>query len=88
MPSPTETFFAPDQGTWRSWLAAHHSSRSQIWLLLHKKHVDEPSVSYEEAVSEALCWGWIDGLTKSWDERSYVVRFTPRKPGRDRKSVV
>ena len=36
---------------------------------------------YDEAVEEALCWGWIDGLTKAWDERSYAVRFTPRKPG-------
>jgi uncharacterized protein YdeI (YjbR/CyaY-like superfamily) len=43
--------------------------------------VDEPSVSYDEAVEEALCWGWIDGLANSWDERSYAQRFTPRKPG-------
>ena len=38
-------------------------------------------MSYDEAVEEALCWGWIDGLTNRWDERSYAVRFTPRKPG-------
>lgn len=76
-----DTFFAPDRAAWREWLAAHHGERTQVWLLLHKKHVEEPSVSYDAAVEEALCWGWIDGLTKRWDERSYAVRFTPRKSG-------
>jgi uncharacterized protein YdeI (YjbR/CyaY-like superfamily) len=77
----TDTFFAADRAAWREWLAAHRSSAVVVWLLLHKKHVDEPSVTYDEAVEEALCWGWIDGLTNRWDERSYAVRFTPRKPG-------
>ena len=76
-----DTFFAADRAAWRSWLERHHAARTQVWLLLHKKHVEEPSVRYDEAVEEALCWGWIDGLTKRWDERSYAVRFTPRKPG-------
>ena len=75
-----DTFFAADRAAWREWLDWHHAARTQVWLLLHKKHVEEPSVSYQEAVEEALCWGWIDGLTKRWDERSYAVRFTPRKP--------
>jgi uncharacterized protein YdeI (YjbR/CyaY-like superfamily) len=77
----SDTFFAADRAAWRGWLAAHHAGRAQVWLLLHKKHVHEPSVRYDEAVEEALCWGWIDGLTNRWDERSYAVRFTPRKPG-------
>jgi uncharacterized protein YdeI (YjbR/CyaY-like superfamily) len=77
----TDTFFAADRAAWREWLAARHAERTHVWLLLHKKHVEEPSVSYDEAVEEALCWGWIDGLTNRWDERSYAVRFTPRKPG-------
>jgi uncharacterized protein YdeI (YjbR/CyaY-like superfamily) len=76
-----DTFFAADRAAWREWLAEHQGSATFVWLLLHKKHVDEPSVSYDEAVEEALCWGWIDGLTNRWDERSYAVRFTPRKPG-------
>jgi uncharacterized protein YdeI (YjbR/CyaY-like superfamily) len=77
----TDTFFAADRSAWRAWLAAHHGSAGRVWLLIHKKHVDEPSVTYDAAVEEALCWGWIDGLTNRWDERSYAVRFTPRKPG-------
>jgi uncharacterized protein YdeI (YjbR/CyaY-like superfamily) len=79
--SDADTFFAADRAAWREWLAAHHASTTVVWLLFHKKHVDESSVSYGEAVEEALCWGWIDGLTNRWDERSYAVRFTPRKPG-------
>jgi uncharacterized protein YdeI (YjbR/CyaY-like superfamily) len=79
--APDDMLFVEDRTAWREWLAAHHESCTQVWLLLHKKHVQEPSVRYEEAVEEALCWGWIDGLTNAWDERSYVVRFTPRKPG-------
>jgi len=77
----SETFFAPDRDAWRAWLEVRHATDTAVWLLIHKKHVDEPSVTYDEAVEEALCWGWIDGLTNRWDERSYAVRFTPRKPG-------
>jgi uncharacterized protein YdeI (YjbR/CyaY-like superfamily) len=76
-----DTFFAADRAAWRGWLAEHQGSATFVWLLIHKKRVDEPSVTYDEAVEEALCWGWIDGLTNRWDERSYAVRFTPRKPG-------
>ncbi len=79
--SDSDTLFVEDRAAWREWLAAHHQKRTQVWLLLHKKHVQEPSVRYDEAVEEALCWGWIDGLTNARDERSYAVRFTPRKPG-------
>ncbi len=81
MPEITETFFARDVAEWREWLAAHHADRHEIWLLIFKKHVAEPSVSYEEAVEEALCWGWIDGLGSRMDERTFALRFSPRKPG-------
>ncbi len=79
--SDSDVFFAADRATWREWLAGHHGSATLVWLLLRKKHVAAPSVSYDEAVEEALCWGWIDGLVNRRDERSYAVRFTPRKPG-------
>jgi len=76
-----DTFFAADRAAWRAWLEAHHGTATVVWLLLHKRNADETSVTYDEAVEEALCWGWIDGLTNRWDERSYAVRFTPRKSG-------
>ena len=79
--APDETFFAADRQAWRDWLAAHHADRNEIWLVLHKKHVAEPCVSMEEAVEEALCFGWIDGKLRSLGTRSHTLRFSPRKPG-------
>jgi uncharacterized protein YdeI (YjbR/CyaY-like superfamily) len=75
----TETFFAADREAWRAWLAAHHAERSEIWLVFLKKHVAEPCVSLDEAVEEALCFGWIDGLLRRIDERSHALCFSPRK---------
>ncbi len=77
----TETFFAPDAAAWRAWLAEHYADRVEIWLVLLKRHVGEPSVSQAEAVDEAVCFGWIDGHLRRIDERSHALRFTPRKPG-------
>jgi len=76
-----ETFFAVDRAAWRAWLEDHHADRDHIWLELLKKGVPEPSVSYEAAVEEALCFGWIDGQLRRIDDRSHVIRFTPRRPG-------
>jgi uncharacterized protein YdeI (YjbR/CyaY-like superfamily) len=76
----TETFFAADHETWRAWLEAHHASTAEIWLVFLKKHVGEPCVTLDEAVEEALCFGWIDSHLRRIDERSHALRFTPRKP--------
>jgi uncharacterized protein YdeI (YjbR/CyaY-like superfamily) len=75
------TIFATDTATWRAWLEAHHATEREVWLTLLKVHVDRPSVSYEEAVQEALCFGWIDGMLRRIDDQSHMIRFTPRKPG-------
>lgn len=74
----TETFFAPDREAWRAWLSEHHGSAREIWLVLLKKHVVRPSVTLEEAVEEALCFGWIDGHLRRIDDESHALRFTPR----------
>lgn len=76
----TETFFASDRATWRAWLEHFGASKTEILLILLKRHVPEPSVTYDEAVEEALCFGWIDGILKRIDDRSHAIRFTPRKP--------
>ena len=85
MPEISETFFAPDRKSWRAWLRKHHRSAKSIWLVQYKKaHVKrtgEACVSYDAAVEEALCFGWIDGTLKRIDERQHVIRFTPRRPG-------
>lgn len=69
----------PDRAAWRSWLAERHRQRDAIWLVFHKKASDGTSPSYEEAVEEALCFGWIDGVRRRIDDESYSIRFTPRR---------
>jgi len=72
---------ARDRTTWRAWLRRHHRVLPGIWLVYHKKASGTPSVRYEEAVQEALCYGWIDSLVRSLDARRYRQLFTPRNPG-------
>jgi uncharacterized protein YdeI (YjbR/CyaY-like superfamily) len=71
-------FFAT-AAAWRRWLAGHHKSHSEVWVGLHKKKSGRASITWPEAVDEALCFGWIDGIRKNLDEHSYVIRFTPRR---------
>ncbi|HEY6065522.1 MAG TPA: YdeI/OmpD-associated family protein [Thermoanaerobaculia bacterium] len=75
----TRTLAAETRREWRAWLARHHNRESEIWLVYNKKASGRPRVAYEEAVEEALCFGWIDGLTKPIDEKRYAQRFTPRR---------
>ncbi len=72
------TFFAT-LDEFRAWLEAHHAESTELWVGFHKKGSGLPSITWPEAVDEALCFGWIDGVRKSIDETSYVIRFTPRK---------
>jgi uncharacterized protein YdeI (YjbR/CyaY-like superfamily) len=63
-----------------AWLAQHHCTHSDLWVGFYKKGSGRPSITWPEAVDEALCVGWIDGVRKRIDDASYVIRFTPRKP--------
>jgi uncharacterized protein YdeI (YjbR/CyaY-like superfamily) len=65
---------------WRSWLRKHYGSSPGVWLVFHKDHTGVESIPYEEAVREALCFGWIDSLIKRLDDDRYARKFTPRKP--------
>jgi len=65
---------------WRNWLRRHHDSESLIWLVFHKRHKGKESISYDGAVEEALCFGWIDSIVKRLDQERYARKFTPRKP--------
>ena len=62
------------------WLAKNHEKSAGIWLKLAKKDAEIPSVTYKEAVNVALCYGWIDGQAKSFDDKYWLVKFTPRRP--------
>jgi uncharacterized protein YdeI (YjbR/CyaY-like superfamily) len=76
--APQPIFFAaPNE--FRDWLAQHHASATELWVGFHRKATGRPSMTWPESVDEALCVGWIDGLRKSVNESSYMIRFTPRK---------
>jgi len=76
-----KTLYVIDRGAWRSWLAKHHGTEEEIWLIFYKQHTGKPRIPYNDAVEEALCYGWIDSTVKTVDEERFAQRFTPRKPG-------
>jgi len=69
------------QAEFRRWLEAHHASARELWVGFYKKASGKRGLEYKEAVDEALCFGWIDGIKKRVDEASYTHRFTPRTAG-------
>ena len=76
---PIETLDVLNRHEWREWLIAHHDSRSEIWLVFHKRHTGKVTVNYNDAVEEALCFGWIDSLVRRLDDDRYARKFTPRR---------
>ncbi|WP_199706722.1 YdeI/OmpD-associated family protein [Amnibacterium setariae] len=80
MPAPIDLFVVADATAWRAWLDDHEDDSDGVWLALAKKGVVEPtSLTYDQALEEALCSGWIDGQKRGWDERVFAQRFTPRR---------
>ena len=73
------TFFS-EAADFRAWLEEHHTSAAHLWVGYYKKATGKPSVTWEDTVDEALCYGWIDGIRKSRCDETYVIRFTPRRP--------
>ena len=72
--------FTPESRcSWRAWLEKHHAAKTEIWLVFYKRHTGKPTLSYNDAVEEALCFGWIDGVKRSIDDERYTHRFSPRK---------
>jgi uncharacterized protein YdeI (YjbR/CyaY-like superfamily) len=80
VPSPTKIKSFRDQAAFEKWMRANHARETELWLKVHKKDSDLPSVTCPEALQVALCWGWIDGIRKAFDERSFLQRYTPRRP--------
>jgi uncharacterized protein YdeI (YjbR/CyaY-like superfamily) len=73
------TFFTSQAG-FRQWLKRHHSETRELWVGFYRRESGKGGITYSQALDEALCFGWIDGLRKAVDDSSYMVRFTPRKP--------
>ena len=72
-----------NQHAWRRWLAANHGAVSEVWVVFYKKTVRRtglPTLTYEQSVEQAICFGWIDGIKRRIDDERYAHRFTPRKP--------
>jgi uncharacterized protein YdeI (YjbR/CyaY-like superfamily) len=81
MSTPDVSTFAPRTiADWRDWLARNSQSEKEIWLIIHHKDCGTPSPRYHEAIEQALCFGWIDGLHRKHDADSSRLRFTPRRP--------
>lgn len=82
MPEPnkkrTRAFQTP--ADFCAWLEDNHATETELWLKIHKKASGLKTITWQEAVIEALCWGWIDGVKKQLDDTSYLQRFTPRRP--------
>jgi uncharacterized protein YdeI (YjbR/CyaY-like superfamily) len=78
VPNPERIRDFASQQEFEGWLARHHDSEPELWLKIHKKDSGLPTVTYAEALDVALCWGWIDGQKKGFDDKSFLQRFTPR----------
>jgi len=76
-----KTLYVPDKPGWRAWLEKHYDKEKEIWLVYPKKHTDKPRIPYNDAVEEALCFGWIDSTVKSIDGEKFAQRFSQRRPG-------
>lgn len=75
-----KTLYLSDREKWREWLERNFDKEKEIWLIFPKKASSRPRISYNDAVEEALCFGWIDSTVKAWDKDNTIQRFSPRKP--------
>lgn len=75
-----KTLYVVTGKEWRDWLGKNHSKEKEIWLVYYRKGSGKKRISYNDAVDEALCYGWIDSTVKKIDEESFAQRFTPRRP--------
>ena len=80
MQKEQETFYPKSREEWRLWLEENHIIKPSVWLVLFKKKSNIPTISHEEAIEEALCFGWIDSIRKSIDENSSIQFLSKRKP--------
>lgn len=79
VPKPRTIKTFRDETAFEAWLSKHHDRETEVWLKIHKKGSGLTSIYYPEALDVALCWGWIDGLKKSFDDNSFLQRFSPRQ---------
>ena len=74
------TLYCKNRQEWRKWLEKNHNKKKVIWLIYYKKHSNKPRIPYNDAVEEAICFGWIDSTVNAIDKDSFMQRFSPRNP--------
>ena len=79
MKQTPKTLYVADRRAWRAWLEENYARETEVWLVYYKKHTNRPRIPYDDAVEEALCFGWIDSTVRRLDEERFLQRFTPRK---------
>ena len=80
VPDPAKIKAFRSEAAFAAWMKAHHARETELWLKMHKKGSGLPTVTPIQAIDVALCWGWIDGIRRAYDGRSFLQRFTPRRP--------
>jgi uncharacterized protein YdeI (YjbR/CyaY-like superfamily) len=75
----SKTLYVTNRNDWRAWLEKNHETEKEIWLIYYKRHTNQLRIPYDDAVEEALCFGWIDSIVKKIDDERYAQKFTPRK---------
>lgn len=78
MVKKTEKLYLYKRNDWRAWLKRYHKTKKEVWMVYYKKHTGKPGITYDDAVEEALCYGWIDSTIKRLDDERYAQKFTPR----------
>ena len=80
VPTPGKIRTFRTEAAFESWMRKNHAREREVWLRIYKQGSAVPSITLAEALDVVLCWGWIDGIRKAFDERSYLQRYTPRRP--------
>src|SRR5215207_7023365 len=80
VPDPTKIKSFRTEAAFEAWMKTHHDRETELWLRIYKKGSGVPTVTSAQALDVALCWGWIDGIRKSFDRESFLQRYTPRRP--------
>ncbi len=80
VPNPAAIKAFRTEAAFSAWLEKHHASAAEVWLRVYKKDSGVPSITIGQALDVVLCWGWIDGIRKAYDDQSYLQRYTPRRP--------
>jgi uncharacterized protein YdeI (YjbR/CyaY-like superfamily) len=80
IPNPKRNRAFRDEAAFEKWIRANHDREPELWLKFYKKSSGVATITYAQALDVALCWGWIDGLKKAFDDKAFLLRFSPRRP--------